>query len=80
MMGLQVVHVFEHGVKKELIFLFFLFIVMVCIIKDLKRPRASQCLHSLRFTKHTYCMFCNLLFYLLVNLIRNRLPMFVVRM
>ena len=37
-----------------------------------------QCLHSLGFTKRTYCMFCNSLFYLLVNLVLNRLPAFVV--
>ena len=50
MLGLRVVHVFEHGVKKELIFL-------LLIVKDLKRPRAS--VHSEIYSM--YCMFCNIL-------------------
>ena len=47
MLGLRVVHMFEHGVKKELIFLLVFFIVMVCIIKDLKR----QTLFSVDFLR-----------------------------
>ena len=68
MSGLRVIHMFEHGIKKELIFLLLLWCAKT----------QSQCLHSLGFTKRTYCMFCNSLFYLLVNLVLNRLPAFVV--